>query len=69
MRKLIVAALMGLSFAGVADAKGGHQIRAVSPCTPDYKRLCASTPVNQAASCLKKHIAELSPACRAKYKK
>jgi len=69
MNRLVVAALIGLFLAGVADAKGGHQIRTVSPCAPDYKRLCASTPVNQAASCLKKHIDELSPACRAKYKK
>ncbi|WP_155765355.1 hypothetical protein [Mesorhizobium erdmanii] len=65
----VVAVLIGLAAAGIADAKGGHSMHATSPCAPDYKRLCSKTPVSQAASCLKKHISELSPACKAKYSK
>ncbi|MET2830872.1 hypothetical protein [Mesorhizobium shangrilense] len=65
----IIAGVIGLGAIGMADAKGGHSTKAASPCTPDYKRLCSKTPVGQAASCLKKHIGELSPACKAKYSK
>ena len=69
MNRAVVAALAGLFLVNVAHARGGHAIRTVSPCASDYKRLCSKTPVNRAASCLKKHISELSPACRAKYGK
>ncbi|WP_421916824.1 hypothetical protein [Mesorhizobium sp.] len=63
----VIAGVIGLGASGMADAKGGHSTRTTSPCAPDYKRLCSTTPVGQAASCLKKHISELSPACKAKY--
>ena len=63
----VVAAAISLATCGMADAKAG--VRTASPCAPDYKRLCSKTPVNQAASCLKKHISELSPACKAKFGK
>ncbi|UVK46845.1 hypothetical protein BPNPMPFG_002559 [Mesorhizobium sp. AR07] len=64
-----LAAVIGLFAAGLVDAKGGHSMHTASPCAPDYKRLCSKTPVGRAASCLKKHISELSPACKAKYSK
>lgn len=63
----VVAVVIGLGACGMADAKAG--VRTASPCAPDYKRLCSKTPVSQAASCLKKHISELSPACKAKFGK
>lgn len=64
-----VAAVIALSGAGLADAKGGHSMHTRSPCAPDYKRLCSTVPIGKAAACLKKHVSELSPACRAKYSK
>ena len=63
----VVAAVISLGTVGMASAK--FNARTTSPCAPDYKRLCSRTPVSQAASCLKKHISELSPACKAKYSK
>jgi len=63
----VVAVVISLGTAGMASAK--FNARTTSPCTSDYKRLCSKTPVNQAASCLKKHMSELSPACKAKYSK
>jgi len=38
-----------------------------SPCATDYKRLCSTVPIGKAAACFKKHLSELSPACKAKY--
>jgi hypothetical protein len=55
---------MGLFAAGAYAHTMG-----VSRCGTDIKRLCQKTPANQVASCLKKHMSELSPACRAKYSK
>lgn len=62
-----VAVLVGLGAADMANAKSS--MRTTSACAPDYKRLCSKTPVGQAASCLKKHMDELSPACKAKFSK
>ncbi|UDL88930.1 hypothetical protein LGH82_28125 [Mesorhizobium sp. PAMC28654] len=63
----VVAVIITLGASGVADAKAG--VRTTSPCVPDYKRLCSKTPVGEAASCLKKHMSELSPACKARFSK
>ena len=59
-----LAAVMGLFAAGAyAHSMGG------SRCGADIKRLCHKTPAKQVASCLKQHMSELSPACKAKYSK
>lgn len=62
----VVAVVISLSAAGLADARGDHGgVRKVTPCEADYQRLCTTTPVGKSA-CLKKHMSELSSACRAK---
>jgi len=71
MHKIVpVAALiavMGL-FAAEVNVAYSHTM-GVSRCGTDIKRLCQKTPANQVASCLKQHMSELSPACKAKYSK
>jgi hypothetical protein len=37
-----------------------------SPCKEDRQRLCPQFPNGKAGPCLKKHLKELSPACKAK---
>ncbi len=59
-----LVAVMGLFAAGAYAHTMG-----VSRCGTDIKRLCHKTPANQVASCLKQHMSELSPACKAKYSK
>ena len=40
-----------------------------TPCHDDRIRLCSTASPGKAGSCLKKHINELSPACKAQVKK
>ncbi|WP_421916825.1 hypothetical protein [Mesorhizobium sp.] len=71
MSRLIPAAaliaVMGMFAAGVADGNA-HEMGS-SRCRADIKRLCHKTPMGEVASCLKQHMSELSPACKAKYSK
>jgi hypothetical protein len=64
-----VVAIIALSGVGLAYAKGGHSMNTKSPCATDYRRLCSTVQIGKAAACLKKHLSELSPACKAKYGK
>jgi len=67
--RAVVAVVITLSATGLADARGDHGgVRKVGPCEADYQRLCTTTPVGKSA-CLKKHMSELSPACKAKFRK
>lgn len=61
----VLFAVLGLFAAGAANA---HDV-GTSRCRTDIKRLCQKTPTGQIASCLKKHMNDLSPACKAKYSK
>lgn len=65
-RALALGVLLSLSVTGSALAEPGtaEQRRA---CTPDVYRLCAGEIPNVRAitSCLRRHIANLSEACRA----
>lgn len=56
-----IALLVGLTAIGTADAKKSKTFG----CKSDRARLCAEAP-GKALSCLKQHLDELTPACRAK---
>jgi len=59
-----IAAIMGLIAVAGADARGAGP----RPCRADRLRLCPeSPPGKKARPCLKKHLNDLSPACRAKF--
>lgn len=36
-----------------------------TPCTADGKRICSTQDVAKAESCLRQHMSELTPACKA----
>jgi hypothetical protein len=60
-----IAAVVGLIAVGSADARGQANKKTFG-CKTDRMRLCPQSAPDKAAPCLKKHMSELSPACRAK---
>ena len=60
------AALFAASIVAVSVEANAKSTSANSPCKADRQRLCPQFPNGSAGPCLKKHLSDLSPACRAK---
>ena len=65
VKVLVVAAVAAMVLAVGVEAHAKSTI-ANSPCKADRQRLCPQFPNGSAGPCLKKHLSELSPACKAK---
>ena len=61
MFQLTIAAAISLVVANNALAANPYK----TPCTADGKRICSTQNAAKAESCLRQHMAELTPACKA----
>ncbi|MBN9216430.1 MAG: hypothetical protein J0I79_00605 [Mesorhizobium sp.] len=64
--KLLGLAAMVATVLAVGVEANAKSTIANSPCKEDRQRLCPQFPNGKAGPCLKKHLKELSPACKAK---
>ena len=66
MVKVFVVAAMAAMVLAVGVEANAKSTIANSPCKADRQRLCPQFPNGSAGPCLRKHLSELSPACKAK---